>query len=416
MTEDQATLVVPERLAALARAMVETHRTPGATLATELVDRTCGDALATCADKHERTEQIRSAVALIGGVRPGGSEESQDRANDALNEALRQRAAVELQLQAAQSRLEAAETENRRAESERQELQRSLGLLRNRNRELEQERDTLRTRVNELDLKAQRLENAAEDAQLQLTRLRSTRQSVSESAIAVTEEMNLLKSENETLRRRIEEALQARDRTMRESASELSDARGRTADAAFGRVWERLSAAMPDVFPDTHVPTHDTFERLADALVVLLRLSTFQEQCVLQKLYELRDVSQQNDPMFGFLTMLKRSSLAAATREYVARGRERAPFAQLLRAHQAWAEAIATGLYKLVVRAPSLIADAINPRSWPIGPTAADAAVGQYLRKDGVRVISDQLGTEFRREAARQAAQDYEFNIRERDV
>jgi hypothetical protein len=217
------------------------------------------------------------------------------------------------------------------------------------------------------------------------------------------------------LRRRLEDTLQERDRATDNARRNVADALSRTADAAYAALWSRLNASLPDVFSDTHVPTRETFERLADAIVTMFRLATYQERCVLQKLYELKDVTQQNDPLFGFLTMLKRISLVSAAREFIAGGRNPEGFDRLMRSHQAWAEALATGLYKLIVRSPDLIRDEINPRTWPLkSPAAPDADVGRYLRQTGMQAIPDKLGTQFRRLAGQLAHQDYEFIIRER--
>lgn len=413
MIDAKAPALSAERLAALARARGEGLRLAGKPV--DSVEAACTESLARHRDKRSRGGLVSAAAALAARKSAGAAQSSGAAAADVASEALRQRAAVELRLSAETERVAALETQLRRETADRREAIDSLTLLRKRLATVEQERDAFRTQAADFEATARLQTNLAEDARVQLERLKAARGAVSQTALDVTEEANALKAENELLRRRLEDALQERDRAADNARRNVAEALSRTADAAYAALWTQLQTQMPDIFSDTHVPTRETFDRLADALIVMLRLSTYQERCVLQKLYELKDVTQQNDPLFGFLTMLKRNSLASAAREYIAGGRNAAGFARLAQSHQAWAEALATGLYKLVVRSPDLIRDEINPRTWPLKtPNAPDAAVGRYLRETGIQAIPDRLGTQFRKLAGQLAHQDYEFIISER--
>ena len=413
MSELPASPFPAERLAALARARGEGIRV--AAKPDDAIEAACGAALSRQRDRRERDELIRTTTALAARKSAVRAESSEAAAAETTAEALKQRAAVELRLSAEIERVAALETQLRRESADRREAIDSLTLLRKRIAAVEQERDALRTQSIDLDAKLRVQTNVAEDARVQLERMKAVRGAVSQSALDVTEEANALKTENEMLRRRLEETLQERDQATDKARRNVADALSRTADAAFTALWARLQIDLPDIFSDTHVPTRETFDRLAQALVTMLRLATYQERCVLQKLHELKDVTQQNDPLFGFLTMLKRNSLATSARDFIAGGRNAEGFDRLMRSHQAWAEALATGLYKLIVRSPDLIRDEINPRAWPLkSPHAPDAAVGRYLRETGIQAIPDRLGTQFRKLAGQLAHQDYEFIIRER--
>lgn len=413
MSDAQAPPFPPERLAALARARSERLR--AAAQPVDSIDAACGAALALHRDRRARQDLVQTAAAVAARKSAARSASSEAAEAETAAEALRQRAAVELRLAAETERVATLETQLRRESADRREAIDSLTLLRKRIAAVEQERDSLRTQNADLDAKLRIQTNVAEDARVQLERMKAARGAVSQSALDVTEEANALKTENDLLRRRLEETLQERDKAADNARRHVADALSRTADAAYSALWARLQTELPEVFSDTHVPTRETFERLADSLVTMLRLATYQERCVLQKLYELKDVTQQNDPLFGFLTMLKRTSLVSAARDFIAGGRNAEGFDRLMRSHQGWAEALATGLYKLIVRSPDLIRDEINPRTWPLkSPNASDGEVGRYLRQTGMQAIPDKLGTQFRKLAGQLAHQDYEFIIRER--
>jgi hypothetical protein len=183
------------------------------------------------------------------------------------------------------------------------------------------------------------------------------------------------------------------------------------AESAFQRLWERMQSEVPEVFVKTHVPTEQTFEQLCGALVDFVRTFAVLELHVHQMLRDLRQVSEKSDKLNHFYIMFtKNPGLLETLKDYLASGKRKGNFMNLLRAHQAWVRAFASGTYKTIVRSPVTISAELNYKSWPLktGFTKTeDAAVGEYFKQTAQKTIPEKLGTQFRKQAADMAYEDY---------
>lgn len=402
------------RVLALARAGIEGKRQGRA------VDGPMSDWSAIApdlGDHRQRSAMLKEIESTLVAKRGGGVVVGRAYEEDAGVAArlMRDRAALELQQKTDTARIAELEAALARERDEHRQAIESLGLQQRKLKALQEERDKLLADLSEQDARLRRQINETEQLTGRLEKLKASRQSVSDQATDAVEENNKLREENAALRQAVEDARQERDSAVARARAEVALAEGNTADAAYQKLWLRLRTDVPEVFRATHIPTPETFERVCDLLVHLIRVFAFVEIGVLQKLNELKDVADPNDPVTAFLVRLKRLPLAGSLDRFLAVGDNRADMRQLVFSLQAWAEAVGTGLYKAVVRSAEMVRDQINPRSWPLPREGlTDAAIGKYLRDVGIQAISDRLGTDLRRIAADLAHQDYEFLIQRR--
>jgi hypothetical protein len=183
-------------------------------------------------------------------------------------------------------------------------------------------------------------------------------------------------------------------------------------------MWDQLRTIAPDVFVESHQPTRETFTHLGEVMAELLASALLTEAHVHQMLRDLRQVSDEQDKLNHFYILLtKNPGLAQTLRDFVVGGRRMGNFANLLRSQQAWARALASGLYKLVVSSPNLIGDVLNPKSWQMKRGALeteDAAIGRYFRDTVSKTAPETLGTQFRRKAGDLSYEDYNDLMRRR--
>lgn len=205
---------------------------------------------------------------------------------------------------------------------------------------------------------------------------------------------------------------------LREEIRRLRSAAPAPESAALREIWEQLRTVAPEVFVESHQPTRETFAHLGEALAELLASALLTEAHVHQMLRDLRQVSDEQDKLNHFYILLtKNPGLTQTLRDFVVGGRRMGNFTNLLRSQQAWSRALASGLYKLVVSSPTLIADVLNPKLWQLKRGALeteDAAVGRYFRENVSKTAPEALGTQFRQKAGDLSYDDYNDLMRRR--
>jgi hypothetical protein len=205
---------------------------------------------------------------------------------------------------------------------------------------------------------------------------------------------------------------------LREEIRRLRGASPTHETAVLRELWEQLRTVAPDVFVEAHQPTRETFTHLGEVMAELLAAALLTEAHVHQMLRDLRQVSDEQDKLNHFYILLtKNPGLSQTLRDFVVGGRRMGNFANLLRSQQAWARALASGLYKLVVSSPTLIADVLNPKGWQVKRgtlETEDAAAGRYFRESVFKTAPEALGTEFRKKTGDLAYEDYNDLMRRR--
>ncbi|MFO0839827.1 MAG: hypothetical protein U1D55_15050 [Phycisphaerae bacterium] len=398
----------PERLLLLGRAWVEAQRF-------ESEDRQAlTDAWRPMAATLESSVRAGARQALEAiTARPTAPKAATAEAPVVLGsgDAVRQKAALELKLQTESQRSVELEKQLAAAREEFRQATDSLGVQQKKLREMGEERSKLLAEIARQENLVRVSQNETEQAKLQIEKLKSSRQLVGDQATQAAEQINALKAENETLRIRVEAALQERDARAHKAAAEVQAAEGQTADTAFGALWARMRAEIPEVFVETHVPTQRTFEQLCDAVVEFVRVCAVMELHVQHMLRDLRQVTEKNDRLAHFYMLFTKSAgLVDTMREQLVSGRKSMNLANLLRAHQAWARAFGSGLYKVIVRSPVIIGDEMNPKNWPIkkGFTQSEeAALGSYYKETAQKELPEKLGTALRKHAGDMAYDDY---------
>ncbi len=403
--------LAPGRLATLARAAIEGRRYAAPDQAG--LDDACAHAFGKVNEKQraavadEVARLLAGRVTPVGAVAaaPGGAEKG------SAVELLRQRASLELQLKAEQEKRKDVEKAYHREQAEHREAVEALSLQQRKLKELQGERSKLLSEVGGLESKLRVQISATEQAELKYDKLKASRRAVGDQATEQAEQINALTAENEQLKQELEAALKERDRDVASAKGAVDQAEQARAETAFKRLWGRMGGEVPDVFVETNVPTEATFEQLCDAFVELLRTLAVLELHVHHLLRDLRQVSEKSDKLNHFYIMFtKNPGLLETLRDYLVSGKRKGNFVNLLRAHQAWARAFASGTYKVIVRSPVTIADELNYKSWPIETgfmKTEDAAVGEYYKENVVKTAPEKLGTLFRKQAAEMAYEDY---------
>jgi len=411
----QLTSLAPERLALLGRAAVESCRY--AAEERESLSSTLKDVTARIADA-ERSATTKEVEALLAPRRPeaGGSPAPAAAGGSAAGEVLRQKAGLELQLASVADKLRTAESAYAREQAEHRQAVESLSLQQRKLKELQEERGRLLENVSELESQLRLQIAETEQAQLRYEKLKSSRQTMSAQSTEMTEKLNALQADNERLRAELEAARKQRDVQVSEAQAEVQAAQADTADAVIAALWSRMRGELPNVFTETHIPTRESLERLCEAIVEFVKAMAVIEAHVVQCLKDLRQVGDENDKLNRFYILFKRNpGLMDCLRDYVATGRGKANFYNLVRAHQVWARAFATGLYKVIVRLPNVVADELNPRNWG-GEVRLDkeASIGKYFKETAQRAVPEKIGTLARKQAGDLVHQDYNDLIRVR--
>ena len=401
-----------QRLAALARAAVEARRYAAPEHAA--LER-AGEAAGKALSAESRAAALAAAERLMPGVpeelasAAGGPERVEEKGSAA--ELLRQRAGLELKLQAEQEQRAEIERVCEREKVERREATEALSLQQRKLKELQAERSTLLAEIGQLESKLRAQINATEQARLKYEKLKSSRQLAGDQATAQKEQINALQAENERLQAALESALDERDEQVAGARGAVDAAEAARAESAFKRLWARMQSEVPEVFVETHVPTEQTFERLGGALVDFVRAFAVLELHVHQMLRDLRQVSEQSDKLNHFYIMFtKNPGLPETLKDYLVSGKRKGNFTNLLRAHQVWLRAFSSGTYKMVVRSPATISEELNYKAWPLktGFTKTEeAAIGEYFKQTVQKTLPEKLGTRFRRQAADMAYEDY---------
>lgn len=408
-----------QRLAALARAAVEGRRYAAPECAA--LERARDRALKALSPEA-RTAALEAAERLTpaDAAPPSPAAAVRVRADEegSTAELLRQRASLELRLQAEEEQRREVERACAREKAEHREAVEALALQQRKLKELQAERSNVLSQVGQLESKLRAQINATEQAGLKYEKLKASRQVVGAQATGQAEQINALKAENERLQGVLEAALRERDEGVAGAKGAVDRAEAARAESAFQRLWERMQSEVPEVFVKTHVPTEQTFEQLCGALVDFVRTFAVLELHVHQMLRDLRQVSEQSDKLNHFYIMFTRNpGLLETLRDYLASGKRKGNFMNLLRAHQAWMRAFASGPYKTIVRSPVTISAELNYKSWPIktGFTKTeDAAVGEYFKQTAQKTIPEKLGTQFRKQAAEMAYEDYNDLMKQR--
>ncbi|MCC6361809.1 MAG: hypothetical protein IT450_23995 [Phycisphaerales bacterium] len=229
------------------------------------------------------------------------------------------------------------------------------------------------------------------------------------------EKLAALEAENQKLR---EELLVLKAAAAGTGAADATaESGGAEGGADLKALWHYLHVEIPEIFVETHTPTQKTFEQICEAFVELLRSFVTLEMHVQHMLRELRQVGEQNDKLNHFHMMLtKNPGLVDTLRDFLISGKRITNFANLVRAHQVWSRAFASGLQKVLVRSPNVISDEYNPKNWEVersGFESEDAAIGKSLKKN-LKLIADKIGTVFRKQASDGAYEDYNDLMRRR--
>lgn len=413
-TETTSAPLAPERLVALARGALEVQRYAADD---QPLLQTAFANLSKGLDKPQRDEALSLLTPLSAAPAKGGSAGVAPvlggGASDptGVQELMRVRASLELRLAAEADKIKDREAALEREKREHAEARETLQLQRNKLKELEGDRARLLNEIGELERKLRLQINETESVQLQFDKLKASRQAGAEVATEQIEQINDLKGENERLRAELEQARQQRDERVLEAQEQVRTAEGDSASTAYQRLWAQMREEAPEVFIETHVATHETMERVCDAFVDCVRAFAVIELHVKNYLKDLRQTSEQNDKLNTFyLQVARMPGLLPHLTEYLSSGRSKGNFKNLLRFHQVWARAFTSGLYKLLVRLPSLVADELNPRNWKdlkTGWGSEDAAIGKHFREVILKSLPDRLGTQFRKEAGDLAYSDY---------
>ena len=356
-------------------------------------------------------EQALVALAPRGPAAPVAPAASGAADSPAAPEVLRQRASLELKVKTIEAPRDELAQSLRREQADHREALETLKLQQRKLGELQQQRADLLENISQLESNLRKQVNLTEQARLEYEKLKAARRTVGDKATELTEKINALTAENDRLRAELEQTRQERDRRLEDADQAVGAAQQATAAAVLGRLWARMHAELPEVFPETIVPAEKNFEQVCDALVEFIRVCAVLELHVHQLLRDLRQVSDKTDKLNHFYIMLtKNPGLIETLRDFLGSGKRKGVFVNLLRAEQAWARAFASGTYKVIVRSPVTIADEMNYKSWPLktGFTRSEeAAIGEYYKQTAQKTIPEKVGTLFRKQAAEMAYEDY---------
>ena len=405
-----------ERLASLGRAVIEFQQAPDSEH--QRLDEAWQTALSEVPEEQREAvfteaETLLSAAAGTERARPTGAAAD---SKGPTQELLQKCAGLDLKLQTEVARYAELETALRREQDNHKEAIESLSLQQQKIKELQEGRAKLMEDLTRVENQLRLQLNETEQVQLKYEKLKSSRSTVGDQITEQTEQINALKAENEQLRTQVEATLRDRDRKTADAQAETEAAEGRTAEAAFRLLWGRMNKELPTLFVETHVPNLETFERSCDALVEFVRVFATLERHVHQMLRDLRQVGEEGDKLNRFHILLtKNPGLVETLGDHLISGKRKGNYANLLRAVQAWARAFGTGLYKVIVKSPTVIGNELNYRSWPVSRgrfETEEASIGKYFKETVHRNTPDKLGNQFRKHAANEAYEDYNALMR----
>lgn len=406
------TPVLAERLVSLGRAVVEAHRYASPEI--QGLDTALREALALVPGAG-RDGLLREAEGLIlagpeAKPAPAGPRLAESAPKGTVQELMQKNASLELKLQAAAARCAELEATLRRERENLKQATESLALQQRQIKELQQTRTQLLDDVNRVEAELRRQINETEQVRLDYEKLKSTRQAIGGQVTGQAEQINTLKAENEQLRERLAAAQHERDHQAAAAETAVEAAEGRTAEAAFGQLWTRMHEQVPEVFVPTHVPNTQTFLRVSDRLVEFVRIFAAFEKHVLDMLKQLRQVGDKDDKLNRLYIMLTRSpGLVDTLSAYLATGRNRGNFVNLLRAIQALTRAFGSGTYSVILQAPAPLKELVNYRNWPgikLG-YGDEARIGKYFKETAKDSIPEAAGTQLRKLAGDMVYEDY---------
>lgn len=329
----------------------------------------------------------------------------------------RTKASLELQLQTEQTRARELERDLKKLRSDHEQALETLRLQQKKLKELTDERARL---LNDLSLVENKLRvqiNENEQLAARMEKIQSTRQLMGEQSTEQTERINSLREEVEQLRAELEAQRQRRDRDLGQAHEEVRRAGENTAEAVIQELWRLLQTDLPEAFSPTHVPTRATVQNLGEAVCEMVRALATIEAHVIDRLKHSRQLNDPTDKISSFYNMLSKSpGLLDTLRDFLVTGRRKSNFVNLLRAHQVWAQALATGPNKALIRSAAQIFERLNYRRWPLEKgrfVSEEAAIGKYFREN-VRTLADEMANELRKLGADLSYQDYDDLMKRR--
>ncbi len=399
----------PDRLLALGRASLETHRYafPDASG----VEAAWRSALATVPpDRREGLQpEVDALIPATPDAKAAAPRPADAPSKGAIQEWMQKAAGLELKLKTEADRYATLDSTLKHERENHQQAIETLGLQQRKLKELQETNVKLVEESSRLEAQLRVQINQTEQVQLQLDTLKNSRQAIGGQVTGQAEQINQLKAENQALREQLAGARAEVHQQSTVAETKLEVAESHTADAEFERLWKLMNEKLPEVFIATHVPNSQTFERVDATLLEFVRVFATLEKHVHEMLKSLRIVSDPNDKIGQWYQRLTRApGLVELLNGYLATGRGWNNCRNLLRALHAWTMALATGLHKVILQAPTPIAEQLNFRKWPIKlGYGEEANVGKYFKETARQAIPDQLGTLFKKQAGDLAHEDF---------
>lgn len=387
-----------ERVVALARAAHEQARFACEEHAA--TEKTAGAALQRWSRAEPAVDALLAGGAKRGAAGPSGAGPADGGAFERL---MKERAALQLQLQTVAEGQSDVQGQLKREQANHAEAQATLGLQRKKLKELEDDRRSLLQRIDESDTKLRQQVNETETIKLQFERLKSERANVSSVATGQAEEATRLRDEVTRLKAELEQARKERAYVATAAQQEVVAAEEKTADAAFVRLWEKLSKEFPDIFLATHVANERTFANVTDALLELVRTFLLLEANMLGYLKKIRNPADPQCPISQLYNQFQKTPLVQLLRDFVNANRSFVNFRNIVRVIQAWSCAFASGFDAVIERASFSISDELRKREWPV---KRDSALGKQLF-EAFRESGEQLGTLLRLQRGQEAYKEY---------
>lgn len=414
---DTGSLMSSQRLACLSRAAAEASRQAacGRSAALEALRA----ALERVDAKQQRAlfEAIQDALPALGQERSaagrgGGNGNGESRVVDQL---LEEKAGLSLRLERAEARNAELEGLLSRGMHDQSEATETLEFKQKQVEKLQGELDALRGENDALERNLTTETARAEQLALALEKAKDRGAQRDDQATSQSGRIQALEEENETLRRELEQALQTRDRDVKQMEVSLSAAESQSAEAVLGALWQKMSKRLPDVYVDTHAADVASFERICEVQVDVVGAFVGLEQYVMSML----KVLGPNDTLSRVRAMLKKTpSLSDSLREYVTTGRGKAHCTNLLRAYQAWVMGFGNGLWDVICASPDTVREQMSVRKWEeleekqFGGWGEERRIAEYIKGDGPKRISDRVGTALRAAVGNAAYRQYERSLR----
>ncbi|TWT41056.1 Chromosome partition protein Smc [Phycisphaerae bacterium RAS1] len=412
----QAAVVGLDRIAALGRAAAESRRRSAADAGAldDVFRQTLARGGAPVSEAvRQELDVLLAPAGRAGAAQPAAPPPAESPApSGSVQSLMRERAALELRVTTEKTRADELDRRLASELTERKQAEQVLSVQRSTLTEMQGERSKLLDDIGRLESQLRVQINEHEQLQVTYDKLKNARQSVNTQATQQADLINQLRDENEKLRAQVEAALRERDTKVEAAEVETVAAEGRTAEAAFKELWAKFHTELPEVFVETHTPTHQTFEEIGDALVELIRAFAVMEAHIHGMLRDLRQVGERTDKLNTvFINLSKMPKLVETLRDYLVTNARRGNFVNLLRAVQVWSRAFGSGCYKTLVVAPNLMREEMNPKSWAVPKAftqSEDAALGKYYRDTAQKELPDKIGTLFKKKASDMVYEDYD--------